>query len=249
MKKFSALKLLGDFCNFFNNSKSASNSVFFHSEPDSLKNYFAHTYKHFWKLLSQSPSREGLKLTKNIKSNGGFFLILKILFSTLFHLLPLRFRCVGGCRDWTQDCCDFGIGWTTRLDLIHPWKRAQQIKGTLCIEKYIYWNWDVQGISLQRWNGKNQDPNRIRIYIFFFYLSNSDDQLTHSFYGRKQKIIPQKNKHKTHMSTLGWEAFEVVELETAVESLSGECHTTFRFLWFEKFFKELPTVLYLFNCS
>ncbi len=29
--------------------------------------------------------------------------------STLLHLLPLRFHCVGGCWDRTQDCCDFGI--------------------------------------------------------------------------------------------------------------------------------------------
>jgi hypothetical protein len=28
----------------------------------------------------------------------------------LLHLPPLRFHCVGGCWDRTQDCCDFGIG-------------------------------------------------------------------------------------------------------------------------------------------
>ncbi len=32
-----------------------------------------------------------------------------VLYSTLLHLLPLRFNCVGGCWDRTQDCCDFGI--------------------------------------------------------------------------------------------------------------------------------------------
>jgi hypothetical protein len=42
----------------------------------------------------------------------------------MLHLPPLRFHCVGGCWDRTQDCCDFGIGTqtlalTTRLDLIH----------------------------------------------------------------------------------------------------------------------------------
>jgi len=30
-------------------------------------------------------------------------------FSTLFHLPPFRFHCVGGCWDRTQDCCDFCI--------------------------------------------------------------------------------------------------------------------------------------------
>ncbi len=33
-----------------------------------------------------------------------------VLYWTLLHLPPLRFRCVEGCRDRTQDCCDFGIG-------------------------------------------------------------------------------------------------------------------------------------------
>jgi hypothetical protein len=32
-----------------------------------------------------------------------------VLYSTLFHLPPLRFHCVRGCCDWTQDCCDLGI--------------------------------------------------------------------------------------------------------------------------------------------
>jgi hypothetical protein len=43
---------------------------------------------------------------------GGFFgfFFLYVLYSTLFHLPPLRFQCVGGCSDRTQDCCDFGIG-------------------------------------------------------------------------------------------------------------------------------------------
>jgi len=30
-------------------------------------------------------------------------------FSTLLHLPPLRFLCVGGCWDRKQDCRDFGI--------------------------------------------------------------------------------------------------------------------------------------------
>jgi hypothetical protein len=39
----------------------------------------------------------------------GFF-VMYVLYSTLLHLPPLRFHCVGGCWDRTQDSCDFGIG-------------------------------------------------------------------------------------------------------------------------------------------
>jgi hypothetical protein len=45
----------------------------------------------------------------------GFF-FLYVLYSTQ---PPFRFHCFGGCWDRTQDCCDFGIGSQTRLDLIH----------------------------------------------------------------------------------------------------------------------------------
>jgi hypothetical protein len=36
------------------------------------------------------------------------FLIFYVRYSTLLHLPPLRFQCVGGCWDPTQDCYDFG---------------------------------------------------------------------------------------------------------------------------------------------
>ncbi len=38
-----------------------------------------------------------------------YFFFLYIFYSTLFPLPPLRFNCVRGCCDRTQDCCDFGI--------------------------------------------------------------------------------------------------------------------------------------------
>ncbi len=47
----------------------------------------------------------------------------KVFYSTLFHLPPVRFYCVGGCWDWSQAlCCVFGIGsqhcgWTVSLFL------------------------------------------------------------------------------------------------------------------------------------
>jgi hypothetical protein len=34
----------------------------------------------------------------------------KVLYSTLLPLPLLRFHCVGGYWDRTQDCCDFNIG-------------------------------------------------------------------------------------------------------------------------------------------
>ncbi len=37
------------------------------------------------------------------------FQVFYVLYSTLFHLPPLRFHCVGGCWDRTQASCDFGF--------------------------------------------------------------------------------------------------------------------------------------------
>ncbi len=44
--------------------------------------------------------------------NRGIFWILLffVLYSTLLHLPPLRFHCVEGCWDRTQEWCNFGIG-------------------------------------------------------------------------------------------------------------------------------------------
>jgi hypothetical protein len=61
----------------------------------------------------------------SFKGGLGFIWIFSfyVRYSTLLHLPPLRFHCVGGCWDRTQDSCDYGIGshdtLTTRLDLIH----------------------------------------------------------------------------------------------------------------------------------
>jgi len=52
-----------------------------------------------------------------------------VRYSILIHLPPpLRFHCVGGCRDRTQDCCDFSIdSQTTWLDLryLPPYNHAK----------------------------------------------------------------------------------------------------------------------------
>jgi hypothetical protein len=74
--------------------------------------------------------------TRNIEIlKGGIFGFFYFLctYSTLLHLRPLRFHCVGGCWDKTQDYCDFCIDTArrsnhsastvdfihTRLDLTH----------------------------------------------------------------------------------------------------------------------------------
>jgi hypothetical protein len=44
---------------------------------------------------------------KILRGNFGDF--LKVRYSTLLHLLPLRFLCVGERWDRTQDCCDLVI--------------------------------------------------------------------------------------------------------------------------------------------
>ncbi len=51
-----------------------------------------------------------------IDSKGELFWIFSFyaLYSTLLHLPPLRFLCIGGCWGRTQDCCDFGIDSQTR---------------------------------------------------------------------------------------------------------------------------------------
>jgi hypothetical protein len=50
------------------------------------------------------------------------FYILYVRYSTLLHLPPLRFHCVGGCWDRTQDSCDYDIGCQTLYHMArsHP---------------------------------------------------------------------------------------------------------------------------------
>jgi hypothetical protein len=38
-----------------------------------------------------------------------FLLFFNVRYSSLLHLAPLRFHCIRGCWDRTQDCCNFGI--------------------------------------------------------------------------------------------------------------------------------------------
>ncbi len=49
-------------------------------------------------------------------------LYMYVLYSTLLHLPPLRFHCVGGCWDRAQDSCDFGVAIrrSSHLATTHP---------------------------------------------------------------------------------------------------------------------------------
>jgi hypothetical protein len=69
-----------------------------------LANYDPMLFKEMWVLLKLIPT------ITVVTVNRGFLFCFFGLNSTLLHLSPLRFHCVGGCWDRTQDCCDFGIG-------------------------------------------------------------------------------------------------------------------------------------------
>ncbi len=70
---------------------------------------YMHTVtKHSWDSQTYHVFRN--RQGKKIPSQGDFLDFLIVLYSTLLHLPPLRFHCVGECWDRTQDCCDFGIG-------------------------------------------------------------------------------------------------------------------------------------------
>ncbi len=55
-----------------------------------------------------------------------FFFFIR--YSTLLHLPPLRFHCVGGCWDRTQDCCNFGIDSQTLCSNHSARSHVQNIK-------------------------------------------------------------------------------------------------------------------------
>ncbi len=58
--------------------------------------------------------------TSNFFLRGIFedFFFFYVRYSTLFHLPPLGFHCVGGCWDRTQDSYDYDIGCQTLQPLL-----------------------------------------------------------------------------------------------------------------------------------
>jgi hypothetical protein len=55
-------------------------------------------------------SMYGTLYNKKIAKDVKIRCMYDVLYSTLLHLPPLRFHCVGGCWDRTQDSCDYVIG-------------------------------------------------------------------------------------------------------------------------------------------
>ncbi len=53
---------------------------------------------------------------------------LYVHYATLLYLPPLRFNCVWGCRDRTQDCCDFGINRQSLSAGSHPHSASYSTK-------------------------------------------------------------------------------------------------------------------------
>ncbi len=92
---------------FFVSSKSPKNS-----DPDPFV-----TSTELWIRICTIKSR--ILNTAFFHFSWSFFdFFLYVLNLTLLHLPTLRFHCVGGCWDRTQDCCEQLDALTTRLDLI-----------------------------------------------------------------------------------------------------------------------------------
>ncbi len=59
---------------------------------------------------SSCEKKESWSIMVDLSKQSVFRFFSYVLYSTLLHLPPLRFHCVGGCWDRNQDCCDFGTG-------------------------------------------------------------------------------------------------------------------------------------------
>ena len=94
--------------------------------------------KLYCKVTLKKNNKEGEKLpqlrrsTKSYKVDFFLFSFFNVRYSTVLELPTLRFRCVVGFWDRTQDCCDFRIdinadALTTLLDLIHYVGECQKL--------------------------------------------------------------------------------------------------------------------------
>ncbi len=89
---------------------------------------------HFRNILTRRERQKSTTQEILIFINRGIFGFFSIYcISTLLHLPPLRFHCVGGCWDGTQDCCDFGVGSQTPE---HSARYQPQILIYECCAKY-----------------------------------------------------------------------------------------------------------------
>ncbi len=86
------------------------------SSPSALLNSTTGLYTNTRLYHGSSSSSTGSLKGRSHEIFGVFY----VLYSTRFHLPPLRFHCVGGCWDQTHECCDYGIDCHTLLDKFHP---------------------------------------------------------------------------------------------------------------------------------
>jgi hypothetical protein len=94
------------------------------------------------------------KRPKNRRINGGIFRCFSyVLCSTMLHLPPLRFHCVGGC--WIELLPWQSEALTTRLDLLHRTKKLltkrmmQDVFILVSIPMYwCIWIWNCINISM-----------------------------------------------------------------------------------------------------
>jgi hypothetical protein len=91
---------------------------------DALPTFWASGLGSVYHLLhtlgSDRTGTDEVSVLRIYKTGGffGFFYLRYVLYSTLLHLPPLRFQCVGGCWNQNQDCSDFGISSLTLSPLI-----------------------------------------------------------------------------------------------------------------------------------
>jgi hypothetical protein len=83
-------------------------------------------------------------LTSKINGNWFEFISFYVRYSTLLYPPPLRFRCVGGCWDRTQDCCDFVIiKFLPTFTPSHPKKNWKARKGQIIFVFKLCSSWKV----------------------------------------------------------------------------------------------------------
>jgi hypothetical protein len=63
-----------------------------------------------WGQGTCSQETGSVEVTRRLEVKVLVLVLALYICSTLLHLPPFIFCCVGGCWDQTQDCCDFGIG-------------------------------------------------------------------------------------------------------------------------------------------
>jgi hypothetical protein len=125
---------------------------------------------------------------------GDFFIIFSVLYSTLLHLPPVRFHCVGGCWNRTQYSCDFSIVRRfNHSDISHP-HSARSYQRSARSHPYsarshtlLYWNvvqHMLQNIHQFVWIYRNKMPRKPRLFLsinllyYIFSLGRKNSNMT-----------------------------------------------------------------------